>query len=486
MRLLYFSPKIQESAVKWIILIAAIIVSGVGAIKIAELPPKWITLVFLAGFFFCVLILSGDIRKSFLALILFDIPFQLDIYIGHRSDMQELGIQSGWNFSITTVALIVLYTLWVLESLSERHSNSNKNRLFYNFRPLAVYIVFCLLSIIVAQDKQLALYKNFLLLQQFLLFIYIIGTVKSRDDIKFILGMLLVGVILEGTIVILLRNIGHTIKFAGLKARVDNGLRIGGTIGGPNTAGAYFSLLLVPALSMMIANAGKIYKWLGILAFSLGTVAIILTFSRGGWIAFFISGVVFIFFSWSRGWLSYKIPVVIIVVSILLALFLYEPLIGRIFGDDRGAALSRIPLMKLAFRIIEAKPILGVGVNNFAVIMEDYISRDLMGIWLYTVHNKYLLVWAETGVGGLLAFLWFLGSSIRNGWRCWLSQDPFLAPAGLALAAAFIGHMVHMNFDTFQNRAPIQILWICCALSTAMINILKSEKMNKNYKLRIR
>jgi hypothetical protein len=75
-----------------------------------------------------------------------------------------------------------------------------------------------------------------MLLQQFLLFVYIIGNVTSREDIRFILGLLFIGVVLEGTIFMLLHKIGHTIEIAGITARVDKGLRIGGTLGWPNTA----------------------------------------------------------------------------------------------------------------------------------------------------------------------------------------------------------------------------------------------------------
>ncbi len=445
-------------------------------VKTAELPSRWITLVFLALLLLLVVLLYGNLRKSLLVLILFDIPFQMDINLGYRDEVAEFGTLSGWSLSITSIALVALYTQWFMNGQETRYNDSRENNLAYSIRPLAVYIGFCLLSIIVARDIELSLFKNFMLLQQFLLFVYIIGTVKSREDIKFILGLLFIGLVLEGTIVILLRHIGHTIKFVGLTAIVDKGLRIGGTLGGPNSAGSYFSLLLVPALSILISNVGKFYKWLGVIALCLGTVALLLTYSRGGWLAFALSITIFISISWYRGWLPVWIPTVLFILTMLVALLFHEALIGRLFGGDNGSALSRIPLMKLAFKIIAANPIIGVGVNNFSHVMVDYITSDLRGMWLYAVHNQYLLVWSETGTVGLLAFLWFLGSSIRSSWRCWQTQDPFFAPIGLSLTCVIIGHMLHMNFDVFHDRPAIQLIWICCALSLAILNIHKSEK----------
>ena len=88
-----------------------------------------------------------------------------------------------------------------------------------------------------------------------------------------------------------------------------------------------------------------------------------------------------------------------------------------------------------------------------------------------------MLVWAETGLGGIVAFLWFMGATIRRGWVCWQVQDPIIAPLGLACAAAICGHMIHMQFDTFQNRPLIQTLWMSSALIIAMHNILHREQL---------
>ena len=435
----------------------------------------------------CGAAIPGNVRKLLLAIILLDIPFQLDIHLGYREEYTEFGALGGWCISATTIALLGLYIIWLVEILTKK-SKTETHPLFRRSLPLSAYVGFVFLSVVVAHNMQLALFQNFLLLQMFMLFLYIIGTVRSRKDVLFIVTVLLIGLVIESTINIWLYYVGHTIKFAGLTARVIGGYRIGGTLGHANTAGGYLSLLLVPALSIILADKKKFYKWLGIFAFCLGTVAIILTFSRGGWLAFAVSSTIFIFISWSRGWLPLWIPIMIVIVVMFSAIFFHEaptdmilPIdrispTDRIFGDDNGAAWSRIPLMKLAFHIIVANPLLGVGANNFTVIMKDYVTSDLRGMWLYAVHNKYLLVWAETGTGGLLAFLWFLGSSIRSSWRCWQTRDPFLAPVGLALTCAIIGHMVHMNVDTFQGRPLIQMLWVCCALSLAMSNILKSER----------
>ena len=90
------------------------------------------------------------------------------------------------------------------------------------------------------------------------------------------------------------------------------------------------------------------------------------------------------------------------------------------------------------------------------------------GDWVFTVHNKYLLVWAETGIPGMVTFLVFLMTTLRRGWRVWTAGDAFLAPLALAFTAAVVGHMIHMSADLFSGRFQLQLLWLVAALIHAM------------------
>jgi len=121
--------------------------------------------------------------------------------------------------------------------------------------------------------------------------------------------------------------------------------------------------------------------------------------------------------------------------------------------------------MRTALEMIRDHPLLGVGPNNYSVAMKQYGAiYGKWGDWVYTVHNKLLLVWAETGPGGLVAFLWFLAATIRLGWQGWKAGDPWLSPLALGFTAALIGHIVHMQVDLFSARPEVQLLWVVAAL----------------------
>ncbi len=448
---------------------------GLFFVKTMALPSRWAFLVLLAGLVPFVSMIVGNVRNLLLAVILLDIPFQLDINIGFREDIAAYGALAGWNVSATTVALALLYGLWFVEILTRTGEQVRSPRC-RGVLPIAVYMLVCCCSMLGAHDVQLWSYKIFLLLQMFLLYVYILGNVRSRRDVLLITSILLLGVIGESLLMVALRGIGHSIKLGGVLARIDNGFRVGGTVGGPNSAGAYLSVLAPMALGLVIARANKpVYRRLALCALALGSVALLLTFSRGAWAAYAVSIAILMLVAWKSGWLTPRVLVAVTGVMIMTAVIGRDAILSRLLGDDGGAAFARIPLMMLAFEVIKDNMLLGVGVNNFSMVMREYLSVDLAGEWLYTVHNKYLLVWAETGLLGLLAFLAFLFATLRRGWRCWKSQDPLLSPVALGITAAITGHMVHLQFDTFQNRPLTQMLWLLSALVTATYYMKKDE-----------
>jgi O-antigen ligase len=159
-------------------------------------------------------------------------------------------------------------------------------------------------------------------------------------------------------------------------------------------------------------------------------------------------------------------------VLLLLMLPFQSDIMMRLLGSDEGSAEGRIPLIKIALHIIADHPLLGAGVNNYAVVMPQYITPEFSRDWLYVVHNKYLLVWSETGIGGIAAFLAFLIATLRRAWRCWELGDRVLAPLALGLAAGLAGHMFHMLVDVFHSRPLGQLLWLLMGVVTAMFNLV--------------
>lgn len=419
---------------------------------------------------------SEAAQRILLAVVILDIPLQFGIHLFYREDDAALGALGGLSISATTLALAGLYLSWLIRAFASRHSAPRTG--VHIHWPLAAYFGITLLSVFVAQDVSLSLFELCLLLEACLVYFYIAGNVRTREDVVFVVSILLAACVVESVVMIILRFTGMPSTIGGLPTHIhiDNDpkegfMRIGGTVGSPNFAAAYLSMTLSCAASVLLTNLGRLYKWLATAALGLGSIALILTFSRGGWLALALSLALLCLVTWRRRGLSLKAPIAVLVLLVLLYVPFHSLIGARLFGDDRGSAESRIPLMNLAFRITEDHPLLGVGANNFTVAMGPYLTSEFREAFLFAVHNKYLLVLAETGIGGLVAFLAFFAGTIRKGWQCWSFQDSLLSPLALGFAAGLVGHMVHMTVDVFRGRPTQQLVWLIAGLLLAMCRI---------------
>ena len=439
---------------------------GVYLTSASTLPEKYLYLAVLLVIMPFLIMIIGSLRQFLLAVILIEIPFQLDINLFFDEQVAQSGALPGLNISVTTVALLVLYGQWFAELMcSKRTLPRGLGRLCL---PLLTYLTCVIFSLIVARNVDLAFYEIALLVQSFFLFVYIVGTVHSQKDVLLIVSLLLVGLVLQSLVMIGLRIVGHSFSVGTIDARIDGNTRVGGTVGSPISAASYLGLLLAPALSILLTQLKFRTKLLATLGLGLGGIALIFTLSRGGWIATTVSAGILCLLAWRQGWMSLKVIITIFLVVAGLGLSYQGVISTRIFGDDRGSAEARPILMQLAWRMIADYPWRGVGSNNFSVELKNYITPEFRNEWLYTVHNKYLLIWAETGIVALSAFLWFLSATLLHAWRCWQLRDRTLSPIALAIAAAIFGHMIHMLVDVFHSRPQVQMLWLSAAVITAI------------------
>jgi putative inorganic carbon (HCO3(-)) transporter len=421
----------------------------------------------------------GYVQKALFAIVILDIPLQLGTHLFYRNADAVSGALAGLSISATTFALFGLYVSWFIQTLENRsHKFSSSIRLNL---PLLLYLGFTALSLVAARDVRLSSFELFLLLQMYLVFLYVANFVRSREDVLFVVFFLLLGCLMESLVMIALRFGSLPSGLWGpVHIRVDtqvNGefTRVGGTVGSPNEAGAYLSLMLSLAISLLFTPSGRKYKLLAAAVLAFGSAALIFTFSRGSWISLLIAIALFCLSLWRRNGSSLKAPVAFLTILFLSYLPFQNAIKARLFADDNGSAESRIPLMNLAFRIIADNPILGVGSNNFSAVMDGYLTSEFRQGFLYTVHNKYLLVWAEIGFAGLVAYLTFFFGALRKGWACWSQNDRFLSAIALGLTAAMVGNMVHQSVDIFHDRAVTQLLWLVAGLLFAMHRILRAQ-----------
>ena len=214
---------IRAPLVQWSIAAAVGLVLGLYLLIAITWKPRWVPFLALAVLFPFVAMIAGDVRKFLLAVMLLELPLNLDLALIYDGHVVELNAIGGLSISITGFCLAALYALWLAQLLAKATTPPRSLRASL---PLLAYLAAVILSIVVAQNRRLAVFEIFLLLQSFLLFLYIIKSVQSRQDLLFVVTLILIGLVVESLVMIGLRILGHSVSIARITAIIDASGRV--------------------------------------------------------------------------------------------------------------------------------------------------------------------------------------------------------------------------------------------------------------------
>lgn len=276
---------------------------------------------------------------------------------------------------------------------------------------LAVF-VYIILNIFFAANTPVAIYK-WLKAGEFALLGWYI--VKTKPPLSTIATPLFIGVFYSSIIAIvqfvLQHSIGGPLWLLGERTfSVDTpgisrfhfcqlstvtcqlSLRPYATFPHPNVLGGFLAVTL-PLLLRLKKNlprrqAGTLFY----ISFSLGVIALILTFSRSAWIVGLVAVVVMIA-------KNKRLIMILALIPTVFVLMKVNPL--------EESVVVRQQLNGAAIKLWAASPLVGVGLGNFLVELPKMLPSKSV-YFLQPVHNIYLLILAETGVVGFILFCWLL------------------------------------------------------------------------------
>lgn len=466
----WFAPPAIPPAVASATFAALGVLAGAGIVLAVRYGPMWLAAAALVTLLPAALLIGT--RRFLLAAILIDIPFQIDVHLAYREELAQLGTLGGYNVSVTTFALAGLYLLWIYEALGSP-GVIPRPRFKETWAP-ALILAGCALSLLNAAQPQLALMEIWLLFQLYLLFLYIVSRVDSRAEIRFVLLVLFGGLLLQSLLILQSGFTRSTFDLGVISTAVDpsyqTGLiwRAGGTLGSPISAAGYLGLLIAPTLALAVTSRGKRWRQLGWAAATAGALAMLVTLSRGGWLTLGLSLLLFIAVGRRRALLPTWLPTAGLVLGVLCLPLFALAMDTRLSTGDAGSSSVRPVHYQLAGEIIARQPLLGVGANNFAAVLPEHAGPRYSQEWLYTIHNKFLLIWAESGVLALIGFVALQVTGIAAGFSAAANRGRLLGSLGLAFGLAILAQVPHMAVDMFHARPETQLLWTVVALNIVL------------------
>ena len=258
-------------------------------------------------------------------------------------------------------------------------------------------------------------------------------------------------------------SLGFLTDLLGFRQNSSFLYRVSGTFLHPNILGGFLLCSILATYYLFLLTKRTIHR-IGLSCMVLlQFFALYLSFSRAALLATLFSTGIWLYLQWraSKKSKSWKIILGVVCCSACLGSCLLYPQLrarGGILNTNAnslGADTERIIYMKVAAKMIEEHPFLGVGYNNFQ-IHGHRMQAQFPNNYLHSkVHNIYLLVTSEAGLIGGGIFLLYIGSLLRASWRG-LRKITFLEEfqAKAFLASLFLGLLLIGACDFYFLESP--------------------------------
>jgi putative inorganic carbon (HCO3(-)) transporter len=250
--------------------------------------------------------------------------------------------------------------------------------------------------------------------------------------------------------------------------------RVYSYLGNPNLLAGYLVPAVVFSAVAVFAWQGWIRKLLAGTMTGMNAACLVFSFSRGGWLGLVVAGSVLLLLltHWysvalPKFWRRWGIPIVLggAAAVLILAVVSVAPLrdrVGSMFaGRDDKSNNFRINVWMAVIDMIKARPLLGIGPGNVA-FNQVYPLFQRSRYSALSAYSIALEVLVETGLIGLLCFVWLLIVTFNAGWtqvqklRALRSQEGFWL---LGALAAMVGMLAHGLVDTVWFRPQVNTLW---------------------------
>jgi putative inorganic carbon (HCO3(-)) transporter len=391
---------------------------------------------FLAGVL-AVFALITYFRPTFgLGLILALLPTYLIRY-------QILGIPTTFLELMLAVFLIIIF-------LSNLYNFPYLKKLGSIHWLILTFVVAGIISVFVSPDKHAAIgvFKAFIV--EPVLFFYAVSLIiRKPTDLTTPLNLLFLGAIVVSVFGILqyATFIHLPLKFWGTGEEVE---RIVSVFDYPNALSLYLAPLIAFFLAAFIYDEKILNRRNLVIGLIVMISALILTFSRGAWLALALTIFVLLV---NR----YPLKRVLTGVCLLTALVFVVPATRqRLFLIARDSSSNaRIDLMTAALTKLEQSPILGNGLAGFRTTLAE---QNFPGEILNYPHNIFFNFWLEMGILGLISFLGIIIVSARR----YLLNKTWYTIAAVAFMFTLIVHGL-VDVPYFKNDLSV-LFWFVISI----------------------
>lgn len=333
--------------------------------------------------------------------------------------------------------------------------------------PAMAFLAFGLVSVVFSASP-LGSFATWLRYLSYIALVPVVGVVtRDRSARRLLLWLLAAAgavTMMQGLLQYL--NPTQGIGLEGLSHDVKT--RVFASFGNPNFYAEYLVVLFAALLALVFSEGGAL-RWLAVVLLGADTLLLLLTYTRGSWLALAVAVVVAIAMvdaRWIWGFAGAGALGALVVPGVL-------DRVVSIFSLE-GTASFRLRLWRIAGTIIAAHAATGVGIGGYGRAFKE-ISVDRPDIAVdflrYSAHNAYFALMAETGVLGGLAFAAVVLAICAMGayYNARLRDDAVARLTNAALTVGLVAFAINaLTSNSFQHPRAALFFWILAGLQVGL------------------
>lgn len=417
--------------------------------------------------------LAAAIGLAFVVLVLGDLTLGLCLFavVAFLDVLPHLG---GSALSFTKLVGLLLAVSWLAKISTSRDTRNDFLAAHPTFTyVLAVFVGLAALSLTWAEDPGVGQTPLLRYALNLILFLIVYTAVRTPRHFMWTIGAYVIGAAMAA---------GYGVLNPPTDVAYYDVTRVSGTIGDPNELAAILvgGTILAAGLAAT-AKGSPLLRLASAGASVLCAAGIFLSLSRGGLVAlaFALVAAIVVAGRW-------RVQAFTLAAIVALGAFAYFGFYAGPTASNRvtsfGNGTGRADIWTVGWRMVQAHPVLGVGVGNYQTSSIHYLlqpgalQRDEFIVDTPKVaHNTYLQVLAELGIVGATLFIAIILFSLR----CILRAARLFSRAGevrmeLMARALLVALSGVLAADFFISEEFSKQLWLLLGLGPALLAIAKA------------
>ena len=405
----------------------------------------------------------------FFALFTF---YNINVSLGIFALLSAITPHEIWNNMFIMLGSMLYLFVFTVQYFSNKRKGID---LDYIAPSLVMYVLFCIISLFTGWGGANSIKVVSLLFSCIIFTILITNTFTTLEEYKKLVLFIFLGLFLTAIY-------GFYQKFTGIEIRADfidlktnGGLpgRLFSTMSNANNYAEYLIMFMPFCISYILATKNELKKILLTILFIPCFIALVLTFSRGAYLALIGGAFVYILIVKPR-----YIPI-ILVLGILCIPFIPDTIIMRFstIGKDSSSSY-RLMIWEGVARVIKNYWASGIGIgpSAFTLIYRAHAHQSA-GNAMHA-HNVLINTLVEVGIGGFIAMLAYLLKSFTSAISTFINSNneevKYFSAAGATSIVTFV--MVGMVEHVWFYPRDMLTFWMCMGLTWAIIKINRGLK----------